>query len=312
MSKKLTKEEVVERFKKVHGDKYDYSSLEYNGSSHNVKIICHYHGEFNQLPFVHLKGNGCSKCSCNVKKTIKKFTSEAIKTHGNKYDYSHVRYINNRTNVEILCPIHGPFEQKPYDHIRGFGCVKCSGLHKRTTEDFIHEAVKKHGNKYDYSKVEYKNRNKKVEIKCLKHNFMFKQIPYAHLQGQGCPFCGRERINKSAKENPSGWKFLDWEKSANRSKWFDSFKVYIIRCWDEKESFYKIGRTFLTTKRRFRSTNVMPYDYEIVKEFVFDNAKECFYKEIELKKINRNNKYRPYKKFNGFYECFTNIILCQR
>ena len=90
------------------------------------------------------------------KKTTEEFIKEAKEKHGNKYDYSKVEYINNHTKVCIICPEHGEFWQFPQDHLKGRGCICCAGVKKLTTSDFIEQAKKIHGDKYDYSKVIYK------------------------------------------------------------------------------------------------------------------------------------------------------------
>lgn len=48
MGKKLTEEEVISRFRDVHGDKYDYSKVVYVDMNSKVTIICPEHGEFEQ------------------------------------------------------------------------------------------------------------------------------------------------------------------------------------------------------------------------------------------------------------------------
>lgn len=51
-----------------------------------------------------------------------------IQTHGSKYDYSKINYVNNRTKVTIICPEHGEFEQTPSNHKNGAGCPHCAYL----------------------------------------------------------------------------------------------------------------------------------------------------------------------------------------
>jgi hypothetical protein len=120
-----------------------------------------------------------------TKHTNLSFIQKSIEKHGNKYDYSLVNYINNRTKVRIICPLHGEFEQNPYDHSTGIGCLKCSGKFKFTNEIFIKKSIEKHGNKYDYSLVEYINSVKKVKILCPIHG-EFNQSPNCHMGGKGC------------------------------------------------------------------------------------------------------------------------------
>lgn len=97
------------------------------------------------------------------------FIKESVLIHGHKYCYDEVEYINKRTKVKIICPIHGEFWQIPDSHIKGIGCPFCGGTKKLTTEEFIEKARKIHGDKYDYSKVEYINTEMKVCIICQEH-----------------------------------------------------------------------------------------------------------------------------------------------
>lgn len=128
------------------------------------------------------------------KSTTQDFITKAIEIHKTAYDYSKVNYINSKTEVEIICNIHGSFFQKPEKHIlRGQGCVKCAvkinGDKKRKSVDkFIEDANKKHKNLYIYDKVKYKSAHLQVEIECKKHG-IFKQKPKVHLRGSGCPKC---------------------------------------------------------------------------------------------------------------------------
>ena len=191
--KRMTTEEFIAKAKKVHGDKYDYSKVEYVNNSTKICIICPKHGEFLQKPINHLHGQGCAKCSGNVKLTTEDFITEARKIHGNRYDYSKVEYVNSATKVRIICPEHGEFWQTPNSHLTGRGCLKCSIIHvhnkqKSTTEEFIVKAKEIHGNRYDYSKVEYINGKINVCIICPEHG-EFWQKPNSHLNGTGCPKC---------------------------------------------------------------------------------------------------------------------------
>ena len=72
---------------------------------------------------------------------------------------------------------------------------------KKTTQEFISEAINQHGDKYDYSLVEYIGRDKKVNIKCCKHDSIFNQRPADHLNGQGCPICRYESSAKNQTHN---------------------------------------------------------------------------------------------------------------
>lgn len=199
--KKLTRDEIINRFRTVHGDKYDYSLVDYKNNRTKVKIICLEHGVFEQEPSSHLLGCVCITCSYlqRNKNNKRRLTTEKIIekfkiSHGDKYDYSLVNYINSHTKVKIVCPKHGVFEQSPYNHI-GLkqGCPECNGNKKMNTVDFVRKSKNIHGNKYDYSLVEYKNSHTKVKIICPKHG-LFEQKPNAHLQRCGCLKCSGKNL----------------------------------------------------------------------------------------------------------------------
>jgi len=199
----------VERFNKIHGDKYDYSLVEYINAKTKVKIICKIHGIFEQIPDGHLNNRNCYKCSNNQKLTNEEFINESRKIHGYKYDYSLVDYKNAKTKIKIICSIHGVFEQIPDNHnTKKYGCPKCSKSHKLTTKEFINESKKIHG-RYDYSLVDYKNTNTKVIIICLTHG-IFEQKPEKHLIGNGCPKCkeshGERKISNFLEEHNISFK----------------------------------------------------------------------------------------------------------
>jgi len=196
--KRKTTEDFIKDAEKVHGDRYDYNKVNYINCKTKVEIICSKHGVFKQAPTPHIKNKqGCPRCAGNKKKTTEEFVKEAKNTHKNKYNYSKTKYINVHTKVKIICPKHGEFYQTPKNHLSLHGCSKCAGNKKKTTEEFIKDAIKVHGKKYDYSDVIYKRENKKVKIICPKHG-EFYQIPNGHLSGKGCLKCGV--INKNTKE----------------------------------------------------------------------------------------------------------------
>jgi hypothetical protein len=127
--KNLGKNKFINKSKKIHNNKYDYSLVDYENNKTKVKIICPKHGIFEQRPDSHLRGLGCNKCGIDNKKNklkIKDFINRSKNVHGNTYDYSLVDYKNNRTKVKIICPKHGMFEQKPFNHYKGMGCNICN------------------------------------------------------------------------------------------------------------------------------------------------------------------------------------------
>ena len=199
----MNTKEFIEKAKKVHGERYDYSKVEYINAHTKVCIVCPIHGEFWQTPNNHTnktKPKGCPKCAGKLVTDTDSFIKEARKIHGDKYDYSKVRYINAHTKVCIICPIHGEFWQLPTNHLRGKGCQKCKNellgnLNSSSTNDFIIKAKNVHGDKYDYSKVEYVNNHTQVCIICPIHG-EFWQNPNHHLRGHGCRKCRESHLEK--------------------------------------------------------------------------------------------------------------------
>lgn len=202
---KLTTDEFIEKAKKIHDNKYDYSRINYINSATPVEIICQKHGIFKQTPNGHLSGRGCLLCGkTSTAKKLKKdtdcFIEKSIKVHGGKYDYSRVNYINIATPVEIICQKHGIFKQAPSSHYKGSGCPKCSYEKKMLNNDeFIKMARLTHGDKYDYSNVNYDGSFKPIEIICTKHG-IFKQTPTRHLAGSGCKKCSIDRKKSNTSE----------------------------------------------------------------------------------------------------------------
>ena len=236
----LTFEEFKERAQKVHGNRYDYSNVLIKNVDKKIAIICKDHGVFHQVLKIHLKGFNCPKCGrVSTKKHLRhnttRFAEDARKCHGDKYDYSKVKYINANSNVIIICPKHAEFTKKPASHIRGVGCPKCgdestASKRTRTNKDYIDEAKTVHGSKYNYSKCVYKTMHYKVEIICPKHGSFWAQAA-SHVKGNqsGCPDCAVSGFNP----NMPGTLY------------------YIAVSADNRQTLYKIGITNLSVEKRF-------------------------------------------------------------
>ena len=160
------------------------------------------------------------------RKTTEEFINESKQIHGDKYNYSKVKYANNKTKVCIVCPIHGEFWQIPQDHLKGRGCSKCNGGILHSNEEWVNKFLNVHHNKYIYDIPTNKklSSNTKIKIICPKHGF-FTQRCINHSIGQGCPICANEinGINKrSTKEL-----FIKLSKKIHGNK-YDYSKVEYI------------------------------------------------------------------------------------
>jgi hypothetical protein len=150
---KYTTSEFIQKAEEVHGKKYDYSKVDYDGMKTPVTIICPIHGDFPQRPESHLRGDGCRKCkgkkiSDANRDTQQEFENKSRRVHGNKYDYTKADYQGSKTKVIITCPIkgHGDFEQTPNDHInKKAGCPICS---ESKGEKFVASILDKLGVSY--------------------------------------------------------------------------------------------------------------------------------------------------------------------
>lgn len=271
MSKKLTKEEFIEKSTKVHGNKYDYSLVSYKSSKEKVKIKCPEHGIFFQAPKNHyVNKSGCPKCgieSACKKQSLKKdlFIKKANKIHRNKYDYSLVDYKNAKTKVKIICPKHDIFEQSPsnHNHKKKYGCSKCAGNNKLTKEEFINKSKVIHGNKYGYNLVKYIDSKTKVKIICLEHG-TFEQTPSNHLHDScGCPSCriskGEKNIISFLNENKINYIFQhSFDDCKHKKKLIFDFyipKKNLLIEYDgkqhfEPEDFFGGKDAFMETKKR--------------------------------------------------------------
>ena len=385
--KKLTNDEFIEKAKQIHGDKYDYSKTNYIKAFSKVCIICPEHGEFWQLPIVHLRGCGCKKCSHMA--DTNSFVEKAKQIHGDKYDYSKVVYKGNNEKVCIICPIHGEFWQTPHHHLSGSGCQKCGNLlkkesHKKVSKEKVIEAKKKsfikaakkkygdlydysdieyvdnltkiclnsskygkieitpqehlklkygcrlekrktrkyskekfiemsrqiHGDKYDYSKVEYDGMLKKICIICPKHG-EFWQTPNAHIHlMEGCPICNESHLEKDISDLLSS-KGVNFERQCTNSrfKWIglqrlDFYlpdKNIVIECQGEQHYNEKSFYPYKDLNRQIeldllKKTNCEKNGLKVV--YYVDNKKNILNKKIS----NIYNDCNTFDKLEKIWE----------
>lgn len=202
-AKRLTLDNFIEQSKRRFGNKFIFKDSIYLGNCKPIMIRCKKHGEFETQPNHFLRSKaGCQRC-WNDKNglTNEEFIYRCKKVHGDRYDYSKVKYKHNTKPVIIICRKHGVFKQEAREHGNGKGCNKCSlELTKSDVSEFIRKARALYGNRYDYSKVVYINQKTKVEIVCRQHG-TFNVQPNLHLLTKvGCPSCteskGESRIRE--------------------------------------------------------------------------------------------------------------------
>jgi hypothetical protein len=210
----------IEECKKVHGDKYDYSKVVYTKANNKVIIICKKHGEFEQRAMGHKLGKECVRCGIekqvlSFKIRFEEFLERSKNKYNDKFNYNKESFIDMSSKMKIICSIHGEIEMTPTLHLTSkTGCSKCRYISlakskTKTLEKFLEEAIEKHGDKYNYSKIkEYINCHKKMTIICPKHGD-FQQTAEKHLYG-GCRKCADDlHASKSRKTNE---KFIEEAK----------------------------------------------------------------------------------------------------
>ena len=195
MSKK-SREKIIAGFEEIHGERYDYSLVNFVNTDIKVKIICKTHGVFEQSSYNHFKGQGCPDCSGVPRYNKEKIIAKFREVHGDRYDYTLVDYKKSHSKLKIICKTHGVFEQTPSSHLSGRNCPKCRPFRPLQDVELILTKFREaHGDKYDYSSISYSGIDKKVKIICPDHG-VFEQTPYAHIQGSGCRTCsGVPRYN---------------------------------------------------------------------------------------------------------------------
>lgn len=173
--------------------------------------------------------------------TTEMFIERAKKVHGNFYGYDRAVYRGQNEKIIITCPIHGDFETTPVRHWGGCKCAKCQGVRPQmTTDEFICEAKRVHGDKYDYSKVDYKNAKEKVEVICPKHG-SFWVTPNNHVSKKsGCPECSFRKKSLSNDE------FIRKAETIH-GKIYDYSKVKYVNALTRVEIICPIHGSFFTT-----------------------------------------------------------------
>lgn len=191
-----------------------------------IDIYCKEHGE-SKIRFDHLKNYGCPKCSklLSIDRNKQSFIRLACKIHDDKYDYSKIEYKSNKDLVDIICPKHGVFRQRPDNHLAGSGCKYCN--YKLSKSDFIVRSKNNHNSFYNYDKSDFKKTRDSIIITCPKHGD-FLQRASSHLSGVGCPSCQESKGEKIIRDYlyTLGVEFIKEKKFLDFSKYIE-FDFYL-------------------------------------------------------------------------------------
>jgi Zn finger protein HypA/HybF involved in hydrogenase expression len=261
-SQRYSSKEFINSVRKIHGNTYDYSEVDYVNSQTKVKIICHVHGHFYMKPNSHFNGQGCPKCGRisaneNIALDYSVFLERAEKVHGNRYEYVEETYNTYTSRMRIFCSEHGFFEQTPHSHISmKTGCPLCgnrsAGLSNQKGWEVVRDMfISVHGDRYKYDSNTYRDVSHKMRIECSIHGW-FEQKPYQHYSDHGCKKCGSEENAERKKITFSDFieksKVIHGKKcSYEKAEYVDIFTPIHITC-------SKHGEFFQTPRNHYRGS----------------------------------------------------------
>ena len=322
-----TTDTLIQKLKTIFGDKYRYDFIEYKKTSEKVSIYCNIHGIFEMCPNDLLRGHGCPKCNQSRGGKLRKDTFEnmvkKIKlVHGDKYEIPNQEYVNDKTKIKVICPIHGEFAAAPNMLKMGRGCPQCGKLNAReknsmSNEEFKEEFLKAYGyEKYDLSKTDLRNRDEfgRVTFICHKkskngkEHGEFLMTPNNMLSLHGCPLCKQSRLEHQL-QNILIENKIDFQYQCNKRtfKWLEgqSLDFYLpkqniaIECqggghylplkqFNGEEGFLKRKELDETKLHKCENNGVKLIYYTNIEKYI-DNI-QTFNKDTILKAIESHDK----------------------
>ena len=285
----MTTEEFIQKAKAVHGDKYDYSKVEYVNANIKVCIICPKHGEFWQKPKKHLLGQNCAKC-CKASLAMRyqlgreKFIDRANSIHKGIYDYSEVKYVNTHTHVRIICSIHGVFLQTPSSHLQGHGCPICADVENgKRKRKWTSETCREEALKYK-TKIAFQKGNPGAYIYARK-NKLLEQFDWFEELKKPNGYWTRERCAEESRKYHSKKEFVKGcpaaHSAAVKNGWLDDFtwlvnqridvvkdkidSVYVYLFEDAKAAY--VGRTLIKRQRKRDREHIFNQDSDAVARY---------------------------------------------
>lgn len=287
---KMSFKEFKEKASMVHDRLYSYIDIEDDKS---VSAVCKKHGEFKQNKYSHLQGHGCKKCWSENKSILynHEYFLKQLFLKNNHYRDKKFEVISEcmkRKSKVFVKDRYGVCEVSVSNLLEGASTSIVTAIDK--VSYFKEQAFEKHGILYDYTYItEYKNNTDILPIGCTYHG-IFNQKAMVHLSGSGCPKCNFNAFN-----------YKEWEIMGQKSKNFESYKLYIVKLYNEDEEFYKVGKTYTNLTSRLRK---IPYLFECIATYEMGAIEVCKL-ENKIHKLYYSYKYLPKKEFGGHQECFS-------
>lgn len=316
-----TTDDFIKIFKGKYDKPYSFEKTDYKNSNTKVCVTCEKHDDFYITPHMLLRGQGCPKCGRNRIGKAHSDTQETFlqkaKEKGllEKYDFSNIVYERSNCKIQLYCgkqdkcgKEHGIFYITPNDLLNGHGCPKCSKVYRRTQDELIEDFRIVHGDKYDYSKVEFKNMRTKVCMICPEHG-EFWQLPDSHIRGQGCPQCKmshmENNISQLLKDNDIEF---EYESNINGLLQRKSVDFYIpkynltIECQGGQHFYGGFNRKDKVKANNIHYT-VLRRDIEKKKILDENNIRILYYSDVAdlPNDIFFNKKYKKIYNTDNFY-----------
>lgn len=290
---KLTTEEFIKKAREVHGDRYDYSKVEYVNKKTKVCIVCSKHGEFTQSPQKHLSGQGCIKCHhTSLSKRFnlgrERFIEKAKAVHNGFYDYSAVEYINSHTHVQITCPIHGAFPQDPASHLKGHGCPICADIENgKRKRKWTYEKCQEEAKKYK-TKSEFQKGNPGA-YRYARINGFLKSFGWFEEIRNPNGYWTKERCEEEARKYKTKGDFLKGCSAAHsasvRNGWLDDYdwlkdqridvvkgkidSVYVYIFKETKVAY--VGRTLIRRQKKRDKEHIFNFEADKVARYALEH-----------------------------------------
>lgn len=322
MPSKIRNEEFMRRAISIAGFNSITKNTSYKSTKSKVELNCLIHGVYFQTAGHLFDGHHCKKCGGRrtskaligiKRKPVKKishleFMKNIVRAGGFAEITKNTIYVSNKSKIEFNCSKHGLYKQRADHFYSGSHCQKCAidkskqfNINRFTSiidknisnanEYFIQASKKAHGDKYDYSLSEYKGSSTSVKIICKDHG-IFEQIPLNHIRGSGCKNCVT-----------NGYKFSDFKEKCSTYG-----VLYLIKCFNDNEVFYKVGITSKSVKDRYKSKDKLPYNYLIIAELK-GTPEWCWLEESTSKRMSHYYRVSPINKFGGsITECFSKVL----
>jgi len=293
LNRRKSPEQYIAEVTEIHKGYYTYEHTKYETTEGFIDVTCPEHGVFNIMAGKHRSGQGCKFCGFVKRAKSRTLTQEQFiigctAVHGDKYDYSETVYIKDEIPVDVICRKHGKFTLVASKHKCGDGCRDCgietvAALRRTTLPEFIERSNIAHNYKYTYTNVIMGDNGRcLVNVTCKDHGD-FPVSPSNHMRGHGCPDCAGAGYCKTKA---------------------GVFYILLV------DNITKVGITNRTVSKRLRSiSRTSGLDFKVHTEiFSTDGAKIQRIEKATLSWL-RSNYNGVEQVFDGFTECFTDVVL---